>query len=90
MDGPKKPGSKFGANQTHLFDRQLPTSMEAERNTLGSILVLPEVCDDVSLILHPDDFYDSAHRTLYTHIKDMYEEGERIDMTLLVERLKRQ
>ena len=90
IDGPKKPGSKFGANQPHLFDRQLPTSMEAERNTLGSILVLPEVCDDVSLILHPDDFYDGAHRTLYTHIKEMYEGGERIDMTLLVERLKRQ
>ncbi len=90
IDGPKKTGGKFGASQPHLFDRQLPTSLEAERNTLGSILVLPEVCDDVSLILHPDDFYDGAHRTLYTHIKQMYEDGERIDMTLLVERLKRE
>ncbi|MEC7696718.1 MAG: replicative DNA helicase [Planctomycetota bacterium] len=90
IDGPKKTGGKFAASQPHLFDRQLPTSLEAERNTLGSILVLPEVCDDVSLILHPDDFYDGAHRTLYTHIKQMYEDGERIDMTLLVERLKRE
>ena len=90
IDGPKKTGGKFGASQPHLFDRQLPTSLEAERNTLGSILVLPEVCDDVSLILNPDDFYDGAHRTLYTHIKQMYEDGERIDMTLLVERLKRE
>ena len=56
IDGPKKTGGKFGASQPHLFDRQLPTSLEAERNTLGSILVLPEVCDDVSLILNPDDF----------------------------------
>lgn len=87
-EGTKKRGAAFAVGETHLFDRQPPTNIEAERNTLGSILVLPEVCDDVSLILHPDDFYDGAHRTLYGHILGMYEAGERIDLTLLIDRLK--
>ena len=71
-----------------LLDRGLPSNLEAERNTLGSMLLLPEVCDDVSLILRPDDFYDEAHRTLYKHIQALYEKGQKIDMTLLVDRLK--
>ena len=73
---------------THLFDRQPPGNFEAERNTLGSILVLPIICDDVALILQPDDFYDSAHQTLYRHIIEMYDDGKKIDVTLLVDRLK--
>ena len=34
------------------------------------------------------NFYDLAHHTLYSHILAMYEGGKRIDMTLLVDRLK--
>ncbi|MDH3716735.1 MAG: replicative DNA helicase [Planctomycetota bacterium] len=71
-----------------LLDRQPPCNLEAERNTLGSMLLLPEVCDEVSLILKPEDFYDDAHQTLYEHIADLYETGQKVDLTLLVDRLK--
>ena len=74
-----------GAN---LFDRQPPCNLEAERNTIGSILLLPETCDDVSLILRPEDFYDEAHRMLFTQIRSLHENGKSVDLTLLVDRLK--
>ena len=80
-------GSRRGIEQG-LLDRQPPCNLEAERGVLGSILMLPEVCDDVALTLRADDFYDDANQQLYTHILAMYEQGQRIDLTLLINRLK--
>ena len=42
---------------------------------LGSILLLPIVCDDVALIVRPEDFYDDANRTLYAHLREMHDDG---------------
>jgi replicative DNA helicase len=56
---------------------------------LGSILLLPDVCDDVALIVRPADFYDEANQTLFDHIQKMHDEGRKIDPTLLVDSLKR-
>jgi replicative DNA helicase len=71
-----------------IFDRQPPRSLDAERGVLGSILLLPEVCDDVALVIRADDFYDTAHQKLFAHLLRMHEDGGRIDSTLLVEHLK--
>jgi replicative DNA helicase len=73
---------------SEILDRQPPRNLEAERGVLGSILIKPDVCDDVALIIRPDDFYDDANRTLYTHMRSMHDEGRKIDLTLLVDRLK--
>ena len=60
----------------------------AEKNVLGCIMLLPDVCDEVALLLRPDDFYDDAHRILYEHMIALHENGRRIDATLLIDRLK--
>jgi replicative DNA helicase len=73
---------------SEILDRLPPSNVEAERGVLGSILLVPIVCDDVALILRPEDFYDDANRTLYSHLRTMHDEGGRIDTTLVVERLK--
>ena len=73
---------------SEILDRQPPSNLEAERAVLGSILLLPSVCDEVALILRPADFYDQANRTLYAHMRAMHDEGRRIDTTMLVEELK--
>ncbi len=73
---------------SEILDRQPPFNLEAEAGVLGSILLLPDVCDDVALILRPDDFYDDANRKLFHHMLDMHDSGRKIDITLLVERLK--
>ena len=53
------------------------------------MLLQPDVCDEVALVLRVDDFYDEAHRRIYCHMQAMHEEGRRTDdLTLLCERLK--
>ena len=60
----------------------------AEIAFLGSILLMPDVCDDLALALKADDFYNEANRVLYQHMMGMIDIGQKIDATLLVNRLK--
>jgi replicative DNA helicase len=70
-------------------DRQFPHNLDAERNVLGSILIRPDVCDEVALILRPADFYAPAHEKLYAHLVGLRDSGQPIDETLILERLNR-
>lgn len=71
-----------------LLDRQPPRSIEAERAVIGSLLLLPDVCDEVALILRADDFYDDANRRIFVHMLALHDSGQQIDPLLLAERLK--
>lgn len=71
-----------------LLDRSPPHSLEAEKGVLGSLLLDPRLCDDVALLLRADDFYSPGHRRLYELMLDLHNAGKRIDVTLLVDRLK--
>jgi len=71
-----------------LLDRQPPCSLEAERAVLGSLLLLPETCDEVALLVRPEDFYDDAHARIFRHILALHNEGRQVDPTLLVQQLK--
>ena len=71
-----------------LAKRSSPTDLEAEMGVLGSILLMPETADEVAMLVRPDDFSSDANRRIYQHMKDMHDEGGRIDITLLVDRLK--
>ena len=55
---------------------------------LGSLLLDPNLCDDVALVVRPDDFYADANQKLYAHLLAMHDQGGRIDATLLLERLR--
>ena len=70
-----------------ILDRLPPQNLDAERGVLGSILLDPRLCDDVAQAVRPEDFYSDANATLYRHLLRMNEE-QRIDVTLLVDRLK--
>ena len=70
-----------------ILQRQPPFDLDAEMGVLGSILLLPEVCDDIPS-LRADDFYDDANRKIYDNLREMHDSGEKIDITLLVSRLR--
>jgi replicative DNA helicase len=72
-----------------LYAQQIPQNVEAERAVLGSILLLPEVFDEVALIVRAADFYDDANRRLFEQLLSMHDGGQQIDLMLLVERLKK-
>ena len=73
---------------SEILDRLPPHNLDAEKGVLGSILLDPNLCDDVALVLRPDDFYADANQKLYGHLLAMHDEGSRIDATLLLERLR--
>jgi len=81
-------GHATGKLSSEILDRLPPQSLEAEKSVLGSLLLDPNLCDDIALILRPDDFYAAANRKLFTHLLAMHDGGGEIDSTLLVERLK--
>src|SRR5690349_159994 len=77
------------SSPSELLDRLPPQNLDAEKGVLGSMLIDPQVCDDVALALRAEEFYADANQRLYGHLMGMHETGQRIDVTLLVERLKR-
>ena len=74
-------------NNDPLIDREVPFNLAAEKGVLGSMLLMPDTCDDVVNVLKAEDFYDEAHAKLFQHIMDMHGGGKKIDMLLLRERL---
>jgi replicative DNA helicase len=85
-----KPRGRHGAAPNDAPGGRLgrPGNIEAERNVLGSILLKPDVCDDVALVVRPDDFADEAHQAIYRHLLELHDSGGRIDATILLERLR--
>lgn len=86
VDRNKKQRSQ--SSQSSPLERQLPRNLDAEKAVLGSILLLPQVFDEVALILRPGDFYDDANRTLFEHLLQMHDAGQQLDPMLLVDRLR--
>ena len=78
---------KRKSSAAEILQRQPPFELEAEMGVLGSILLMPEVLDEIAS-LRSDDFYDDANRILYEHVRAMHDDGKKIDITLLVSRLR--
>jgi replicative DNA helicase len=81
-------GRSTGRVSPEILDRLPPQNLDAEKGVLGSLLLVPEMCDEVALIVRPADFYADENQKLFGHLMAMHEEGKRIDATLLIERLK--
>jgi replicative DNA helicase len=73
---------------TQVLDHSPPADVDAELGVLGSILLMPDTCDEVSLVLRAEDFYDDANQRLFRQMQEMHDAGRKIDVTLLVDRLK--
>ena len=71
-----------------LDDRDRPANVDAERAILGSILLKPDVCDDIALLVRVEDFFDEAHQILYRHLLELHDSGKRVDATIVLERLR--
>lgn len=66
-----------------------PNSIEAEQSVLGTVLLDNAKVHDVVDFLHEKDFYNNAHRIIYTAIKNLFVKESAIDLTTLTEELKR-
>ena len=86
-DDAKGRRNKKESSAIEILQRQQPFDLEAEMGVIGSVLLLPEVSDDIAS-LRADDFYDAANRKIYETLRDMHDSGEKIDITLLVSKLR--
>ena len=74
--------------ENDLFNRVPPQDLDAEKSTLGSVLLVNEMVDEVVSLIKPDHFYNDAHRMMFAAITDMYENGQRgIDTVTLANEL---
>jgi replicative DNA helicase len=48
----------------------------------------PLLCDEIALLLRSDDFYADANQRLFRHLFALHDDGKRVDLTLLIDRLK--
>ena len=67
--------------------KKLPFSLVTEQSLLGSIIIAPEVLDEVVQIITPDDFYISEHAQIFMTLKELFVNSRDIDFITLVDAL---
>ena len=71
------------------IERNLPTSIEAERCVLGSILLDDSLFPQVAGRLVPADFAIEKHKRIFLRMEDLHRQGMSIEDLTLVEELSR-
>lgn len=70
------------------FSRVPPHSLEAEKSTLGSLLIDKDAIIKIADILQSDDFYHEKHAMVYRAILDLFERRNPIDVLTLTSHLE--
>lgn len=65
-----------------------PQNIEAEQMVLGAVLLDNDALTVADNELRPDDFYKSAHRSIFSAMLTMRERGEAIDLLTLAEMMR--
>lgn len=71
-----------------IHDSLPPSDRDAEMHVLGSVMLEPDILDDIGGRLRAEHFYDHRHAMLYRHLTAMFERGRSIDIALLRARLQ--
>jgi len=66
-----------------------PSDPTSETALLGSLLLKPDMIDEVIPLVKQSDFYDDANGVLFETMRAMHVSGKRIDIALLISKLKR-
>ena len=74
---------------TQAVERLPPHNLEAEQSVLGSLLIDRDAVIRVASFLKPDDFFRSAHATIFQAIVDLYNRREPPDFVTVVDELER-
>ncbi len=68
-------------------ENDLPSSLEAEKAVLGSIILEPTLWDSLSVEVDESDFIANEHKLIYRGIKKLIDLGSEIDTVTLIESL---
>ena len=68
----------------------LPSNLESERAILGILLMGEEEdWDEVASFLKAEDFFQPAHKTIFSHIQELYKKGQSADPVTIANSLKK-
>ncbi len=82
--------SKFQNQSSSVESVELPSSLSAERFVLSVLLVGDQsLWDQVMDALQPNDFYRPSHQSIFTVMKDIYQQGRCGDLISVSEELKK-
>lgn len=70
-------------------ERLPPQNLEAERSTLGSMLLDRDAIGRVFELLNEEAFYHDGHRRIFRAILDLYDRNEPVDYITLTDQLTR-
>lgn len=73
-----------------MVERIPPQNIDAERSTLGAMLLEKEAIHKVQELLQPEDFYREAHRVIFEVVSRLANKGEPVDIITVSEELKQQ
>ncbi len=65
-----------------------PQNIEAEQSILGSVLLENHAVNAAQEILNPNDFYNEAHRKIFSVISELADKNEPVDLITLSNALK--
>ena len=71
-----------------FLDRIPPQNLDAERSTLGSMLLEKDAIFRAVEILKPDDFYKEAHRLIFQTVIELTNKNEPVDLVTVTEALR--
>ena len=65
-----------------------PQSIEAEESILSTILLDDSTLLDILEILHPEDFYRTAHQKIFASIAELFTRAQPVDLVTLTNALR--
>jgi replicative DNA helicase len=65
-----------------------PHSLEAERSTLGALLIDKDAIIKIADLVHPEDFYHEKHAIIFRAISELFEKRNPIDVLTLTSLLE--
>ena len=70
-------------------ERIPPHSKEAEQAVRGAALLNKDALSDAIEIIKPEDFYDTAHKEIYSAMLDLFQSSVKVDIITVSEELKK-
>jgi replicative DNA helicase len=66
----------------------MPQDEAAERSVLSAMILSEDVLQECLIMLHPNDFYLHANRSIFIAISEMFDHGDPVDPISLADHLK--
>ncbi|RKW47385.1 MAG: replicative DNA helicase, partial [Lachnospiraceae bacterium] len=80
--------SNIQVSQKEMDSESITISQKAEQSVLGSILISNDAITEISSILDSEDFYYTAHKTIYSVMLELFKESIPIDLLTLTEKIR--